>query len=60
MLENLVQLQCCTKRAKIAQARKKAVKINNAARLGTIESQINSTLADYLKLMMQLKNIKVI
>ena len=38
------------KRAKIAQARKKAVKINNAARLGTIESQINSTLARLSKI----------
>ena len=38
------------KRAKIAQARKNAVKINNAARLGTIESQINSTLARLSKI----------
>ena len=33
------------KRSKIARARKKAVNINSSARLGTIESQINSTLA---------------
>ena len=38
------------KRAKIAQARKNAVKINNAARLGTIESQIISTLARLSKI----------
>ena len=38
------------KRAKIAQARKNAIKINNAARLGTIESQINSTLARLSKI----------
>ena len=33
------------KRAKIAKARKNAVNINSSARLGTIESQINSTIA---------------
>ncbi len=38
------------KRAKIAKARKNAIKINNAARLGTIESQINSTLARLAKI----------
>ena len=38
------------KRAKIAKARKNAIKINNAARLGTIESQINSTLARLSKI----------
>ena len=51
MQVNLVQLQIfALKRAKIAQARKNAVKINNAARLGTIESQINSTLARLSKI----------
>jgi len=38
------------KRAKIAKARKRAVKINSSARLGTIESQINSTLARLSKI----------
>ena len=38
------------KRAKIANARKRAVKINSSARLGTIESQINSTLARLSKI----------